>query len=431
VVVVAVLLFGGGSKYEVTVEFQNASQLVKGNLVEVGGRGVGKVEDISLADNGLAKVKLSVNGDLAPLHEGTIATIRVNSLSGIANRYVSLQPAPNDGTPEIKDGGQIQVDQTQSAVDLDQIFNTLDPKTRRGLQELIRGSAQQLQGKGKLANQSLRYLAPTLSTSSQVAQELARDQVEFQRFVTDTAGAVTTIASRRNDLSQLIGNANATTGAIGNEQASLDQALAVLPHTLRQANTTFVNLNATLDDLDTLVNESKPATKKLAPFFRALRPLVRDATPTIQDLRLLIRRGGANNDLVELLQKQPRLTSLAKSDFPRTIKALQKGQPVVEYLRPYAPDFTGWLTKFAEGASPYDANGHYARIQPVFGAFTLTDVAGNSFLTAQPTSDRLNDFQAHRQQKCPGGATQPAPDGSNPYQEPQTTCDPTTTPPGP
>jgi phospholipid/cholesterol/gamma-HCH transport system substrate-binding protein len=264
-----------------------------------------------------------------------------------------------------------------------------------------------------------------------VAQELARDQVEFQRFVTDTAGAVTTIASRRNDLSQLIGNANATTGAIGNEQASLDQALAVLPHTLRQANTTFVKLNATLDDLDTLVNESKPATKKLAPFFRALRPLVRDATPTIQDLRLLIRRGGANNDLVELLQKQPRLTSLAKSDFPRTIKALQKGQPVVEYLRPYAPDFTGWLTKFAEGASPYDANGHYARIQPVFGAFTLTDVAGNSFLTAQPTSDRLNDFQAHRQQKCPGGATQPAPDGSNPYQEPQTTCDPTTTPPGP
>jgi phospholipid/cholesterol/gamma-HCH transport system substrate-binding protein len=431
VVVVAVLLFGGGSKYEVTGEFQNASQLVKGNLVEVGGRGVGKVEDISLADNGLAKVKISVNGDLAPLHEGTTATIRVNSLSGIANRYVSLQPAPTGGTPEIKDGGAIQVDQTESAVDLDQIFNTLDPKTRRGLQQFIRGSAQQLKGKGKQANQSLRYLAPALSTSSQVAQELARDQVEFQRFLTDTAGAVTTVAGRRDDLSQLIGNANATTSAIGNEQSSFDQALAILPQTLRQANTTFVNLNATLDDLDTLVNASKPATKKLAPFFRDLRPLVKNATPTINDLRLLIRRSGSNNDLIELLQKQPRLTSLAKSDFPRTIQALQKGQPVVEYLRPYAPDFTGWLTKFGQGASPYDANGHYARIQPVFGAFTLTDVAGNSFLTAQPINQRLSGFQAHRQQKCPGGATQPAPDGSNPYKEPQTSCDPTTTPPGP
>jgi phospholipid/cholesterol/gamma-HCH transport system substrate-binding protein len=431
VVVVAVLLFGGGNKYEVTAEFQSASQLVKGNLVEVGGRGVGKVEDISLADNGLAKVKISVNGDLAPLHEGTTATIRVNSLSGIANRYVSLQPAPTGGTPEIKDGGQIQVDQTESAVDLDQIFNTLDPKTRRGLQQFIRGSAQQLKGKGKQANQSLRYLAPALSTSSQVAQELTRDQVEFQRFLTDTSGAVTTIAGRRDDLSQLIGNANATTGAIGNEQASFDQALAVLPQTLRQANTTFVNLNSTLNDLDVLVNTSKPATKNLAKFFGALRPLVQQATPTIKDLRLLIRRSGSNNDLVELLQKQPKLTSLAKSDFPRTIKALQKGQPVVEYLRPYAPDFTGWLTKFGQGASPYDANGHYARIQPVFGAFTLTDTPGGSFLTAQPGSDRLNGFQTHKQAKCPGGATQPAPDGSNPYREPQTTCDPTANPPGP
>ena len=140
---------------------------------------------------------------------------------------------------------------------------------------------------------------------------------------------------------------------------------------------------------------------------------------------------GKNNDLIELLTKQPKLANLAKADFPRTIKALQKGQPVVEYLRPYAPDFTGWLTKFAEGAANYDANGHFARIMPMFNAFSLTDNAAGSFLTAAPTSQRLAGFQTFRQQRCPGGAVQPAPDGSNPYREPQTTCDPTTVPPGP
>ncbi len=41
------------------------------------------------------------------------------------------------------------------------------------------------------ANQSLRYLAPAISTSAQVTDELARDQVEFQKFVTDTSGVVT------------------------------------------------------------------------------------------------------------------------------------------------------------------------------------------------------------------------------------------------
>jgi phospholipid/cholesterol/gamma-HCH transport system substrate-binding protein len=430
VAVVAVLLFGGGGGYYVRLEFQNASQLVKGNLAEVGGTQVGKVEDISLAPNGLAVVKIGVGGDFAPLHQGTTATIRANSLSGIANRYVSLQPGPNSAD-KIAKGATIPADDTTTTVDLDQIFNTLDPATRHGLQQLIRGSATQLKGKGHLANSSLHYLAPALSTSSLVAQELARDQVEFQKFVTDTSGVVTTIASRRNDLSQLVGNANATMRAIGSENVSLAQALGILPATLRQANTTFVDLNSTLDDLDTLVNVSKPATKRLAPFLRQLRPLVRDATPTITDLRHLIRTKGPDNDLIELLTKQPRLASLAKADFPRTIKALQKGQPVVDYLRPFAPDFTGWLTKFAEGAANYDANGHYARIQPMFNAFSLTDNAAGSFLTAAPTSQRLAGLQTDKQQRCPGGATQPAPDGSNPYREPQTTCDPTTVPPGP
>jgi phospholipid/cholesterol/gamma-HCH transport system substrate-binding protein len=430
VAIVAVLLFGSGNSYYVRAEFQNASQLVKGNLVEVGGTQVGKVQDISLAPNGMAIVKISVNGDFAPLHQGTTATIRVNSLSGIANRYVSLQPGPNNGD-KIGKGATIAASQTQSAVDLDQIFNTLDAKTRKGLQGLIRGSATQLQGKGKQANQSLKYLAPALSTSSLVAQELARDQVEFQKFVTDTSGVVTTIASRRNDLSNLVGNANATMRAIGNENVSLAQALGILPATLRQANSTFVDLNSTLNDLDTLVNASKPATKRLAPFLKQLRPLIRDATPTITDLRHLIRTPGSNNDLIELLTKQPRLASLAKTDFPRTITALQKGQPVVDYLRPYSPDFTGWLTKFAEGAANYDANGHYARIQPMFNAFQLTDLPTGPVLNLQPNSQRLAGLQTGKQQRCPGGATQPAPDGSNPYREPQTTCDPSSVPPGP
>jgi phospholipid/cholesterol/gamma-HCH transport system substrate-binding protein len=429
IAIVAVLLFGSGNGYYVRAQFQNASQLVKGNLVEVGGAQVGKVRDISLASNGLAVVKISVNGDFAPLHQGTTATIRVNSLSGIANRYVSLQPGPNSGD-KIAKGATIPVNETTSAVDLDQIFNTLDPKTRRGLQQIIQGSATQLQGKGVQANQSLKYLSPTLSTSSLVAQELASDQFEFARFVRDTSGVVTTIASRRNDLASLVGNANATMRAIGSENVSLAQALGILPQTLRQANTTFVNLNSTLDDLDRLVNASKPATKKLAPFLKDLRPLVKEATPTIEDLQKLILLPGPNNDLVDLLKKQPKLANLAKADFPRTIKALQKGQPVVDYLRPYSPDFTGWLTKFAEGAANYDANGHYARIMPMFDAFSYTDTPTGPVLTYAP-NNRLQGFQTFQQQRCPGAATQSAPDGSNPYREPQTTCNPSSIPPGP
>jgi phospholipid/cholesterol/gamma-HCH transport system substrate-binding protein len=428
---VAVLMFGGGNGYTVTAEFQSASQLVNGNQVMIGGRAVGKVKDISLAPNGLARVKFTVDGDFSPLHEGTQAVVRVNSLSGIANRYVSLSLGPSDENP-IPDGGTIPAAKTQSAVDLDAIFNSLNAPTRKGLQDIIRGSAANLDGKGQQANESLKYLSPALSTTAQLTDELARDQVEFQRFVTDTSGVVTTLASRSTDLSELVANANAFTRAVGDENTSLSQALNVLPATLQNGSKTFANLQGTLDDLDVLVNESKPATKHLAKFFSQLRPLLRDANPTIRDLNALIRQPGANNDLIELLSKQPQLTKLAKQDFPRTIQALQKGQPVINYIRPYSPELTGWLTRYAQSASPYDGNGHYARVAPMFNKFTFSKNASGSFLTAIPDDQRLAGLQQHKSNRCPGSATQPSPDGSSPFLDlSQLGCDPSAVPPGP
>jgi phospholipid/cholesterol/gamma-HCH transport system substrate-binding protein len=250
--------------------------------------------------------------------------------------------------------------------------------------------------------------------------------------VTDTSRTVGALAERRNDLSALVSNTNATMGAIGDENVALARSLGLLPGTLRRANTTFVNLRSALNDLDRLVNESKPATRRLAPFLAALRPLVTDARPTIRDLRVLIHKPGPDNDLIDLTRKMPHLRQLTSTVFPRSIKALQKAQPVVEFARPYSPDLVGWFTKFGEGAANYDANGHYARIQPIFNAFTFAVIAGNPVLTPTDPTTRLVGLDTGNSQRCPGGAMQPTPDGSAPWKPtPTFSCDPTTTPPGP
>ena len=426
VVVVALLLFTGGSDYTVKVQFENAGQLVKGNLVEVGGRPIGTVSKISLTESGLAQIEIKIT-ELKPLHEGTSAVIRSSSLSGIANRYVALSLGPQNAK-KIDSGGFIRADRTTSPVDLDQLFNTLDGPTRKGLQDIIQGSAAQYGGKAEKANESIRYFNPALSTSSTLLRELVRDKVVFEKFVTDTSSVVTDLASRRSDLSQLVGNANATAGAIARENAALARTLDLLPTTMREANTTFVNLRSTLDDLDPLVNASKPATKDLARFLRVLRPLVHDARPTIRDLRLLVKKAGPGNDLTDLTLKTPRLANLTDTVFPRSITALQKTQPVLEYARPYTPDFAGWLTKFGESAATYDANGHYARIQPIFNAFQFNNTPTGPVLTPN-TGSRLGGLELGQNQKCPGGAMQPPPDGSAPYRETTNfACDPSTTP---
>src|SRR5205823_5683501 len=113
VVLVGIVLFGGSGSYKVYAYFDTAGQLVKGNVVQVGGHVAGKITDIELTNSSQAKVTMEVDDDVAPLHEGTQATIRQGSLSGIANRYVSLQPGPNNAA-KIGDGGKIGADQTTS-----------------------------------------------------------------------------------------------------------------------------------------------------------------------------------------------------------------------------------------------------------------------------------------------------------------------------
>ncbi len=138
IVLVAVLLFaGGGGGYTVKAHFLNAGQLVKGNQVEIGGTSGGTVDDIALTAYGQAVVTMSINDDNAPLREGTRATVRQASLSGIANRYIDLQMPPGDSTNtrNIPDGGEISIDRTTTAVDLDQVFAVFDPGTRKAVQD--------------------------------------------------------------------------------------------------------------------------------------------------------------------------------------------------------------------------------------------------------------------------------------------------------
>jgi phospholipid/cholesterol/gamma-HCH transport system substrate-binding protein len=419
----------GGTQY--TLLFQSAGQLVRDDDVQVGGRRVGSVKEIELTSGNRAAIKISVQEPYAPLREGTQAVIRLTSLSGVANRYVALTPAPGDAK-ELPDGATLTFESTTDVVDLDQIFNTLDESTQGDLADVIKGFAAQYEGKGDEAGQSAKYFNPVLSSSRRLVQEVTEDEGALTRFLVNSSRAVSAIAERRDELSALVGNANATASAIGQENAALARALGLLPTTLRRANTTFVNLRATLDDLDVLVAESKPATKDLAPFLRELRPLVSAARPTIRDLRTLVRRDGADNDLVEATQKFPKLQRVATPAFRNGRAALEDLQPVLEFARPYTPDLVGWFRDFGQGSSNYDANGHFARIQPMFNAFNFVDNPAGGVLTPIPPEDRFDELETGQIRRCPGAATQPPADGSAPFTDGGgLDCDPALTPPGP
>lgn len=431
VLVVVLTSSGGGTTYKLV--FQNAGQLVKGDQVQIGGVPSGSIKAIELTSDNRAQVTISVDKPYAPLHEGTTAIIRSPSLSGVASRYIALTPGPNF-KPKLPSGATLRTDSTTSIVDLDELFNTLDPRTRRALQNVIKGSATQYAGKERLANLTAHYFSPALATTTRVVDEISIDNKAFTDFLVNTSDLVSALAEKRDDLTGLVSNAGQTASAVAAQSESLSQGLAVLPETLRQGSSTFVDLRSALDDLDKLVAASKVGTKGLAPFLRQLRPVVTEATPTVRQLRQIVYRPGASNDLTDQLRALPHLAKLADADFPRAVDTLRQSEPIIEFLRPYAPDLVGFLRDFGQGAAPYDANGHYVRVTPVFDAFNFVDDGqGGTLDPKEPNQRGLADaLHLGNVRRCPGAATAAPADGSAPFVDPgplsSADCDPSEVP---
>lgn len=428
VVLAYVVLAGsGGPTYKLV--FENSGQLVRGNEVQISGRPVGTVQNITLTENNQAEVEVEITNDTLSdgLPAGTKATVRQSSLSSVAGRFVSLQLGSG---PRLESGATIPVTSTTSTVDLDQLFNTLDAPTRESLSKVVQGSATWYQGRGEEANEAAKYFGPALSSTSKLLRELTQDQGTFESLIVNASKVVGALGEERETISQLVANANQASAAIGNQSEALDESLGELPTTLRRANSTFVNLRATLDDLEPLVDVSLEQTKDLEPFLEELRPLLEEAKPTVADLSQIVKKDGANNDLTDLLAQAPQIQRTASTAFENTEEGLNLSLPLLTFARPYSPELIGLFRDFGQTNSYYDANGHYGRVQPISNAFSYDP--STNVLTPQDTTQRLNGLQTGVVKRCPGAVSQPPADGSAPYTEGGTLdCDPTKVLPGP
>jgi phospholipid/cholesterol/gamma-HCH transport system substrate-binding protein len=419
VAVAAVVLSGGGG-YQVKAIFENASQIVTGDQVDVAGNPIGTVSDISLTPHGQAQLTLVINDSTyRPLREGTEATVRQTSLSGIANRYVDLRLGPATAS-SIPDNGIIGTVNTSSAVDLDQLFNALDAPTRQGLQDVIQGSASQYAGRGREAQAGWAYLNPAVASTSMLFREINRDTGRFTDFIVKSSNLVSDIAQRSTDLSGLVQNLASTTGALAAQRTALGQSIQRLPGFMALADTTFVNLRRALDDVTPLVDVAKPVAPKLEQLLVALEPLAQQAVPTVRELANVVSRPGPNNDLIDLTRLGVPLAAvtvhpihangkLRPGAFPQSTIALNDFTPELAIARPYAVDLTGWFEGFSHPGT-IDANGGSSRVAATLSVLPPAD---SSLLSSLPLAQQLAEavklltgpgggLTAFQGDRCPG-----------------------------
>jgi len=442
-VVAAVSVFAlvrSPAPYVVHARFTDASQLVKGDRVQVSGQVVGQVTAVELASDGQAEITLHVDKDYAPLREGTTASVRLRSLLGVANRYVDLK-LPPAGAHKLPSGTVLDTDHTQSAVDFDVVLDLLTPKVRKSLQRVIAGSAKQFDGQGITANEGLMYLAPALSTTDALTSELARDKPRLARFIErgqrprrrhrdrtqprhrphPAPSGNRQRAGRSADRAEAYGRWPARLHAAGQDDV---REPARQPHRAAPAGR---RVEAGRPQARPVPDRPARVRSRRAP--DDPRPVAhgqhagREQRPVRPDRRRA--RAARHRDLHQGPQRQAPPRRL-----PVTTSALKQATPELTFARPYAVDLTGWFNDFGT-SGVYDALGGASRASTSAGAFQL--LAGTLFPI--PPDMRAEAFQRTALlgylSRCPGADERDPGDHSTPYVPPGVTCDPKEVPPGP
>jgi phospholipid/cholesterol/gamma-HCH transport system substrate-binding protein len=417
-IAVVVLLFTGGGVYTVHAHFVDAGQLVPGARVEVASQPIGSIKAIHLTDNNQADVVLNIKaGEFRPLHRGTVATIRTVGLAGIANRVVELTPGP-PRAQAIAEGGVLTTAETRPFVDIDEILNSLDPTARGRLQSVIRNSSKIYAGSAAMdANRAFAYLNPAVGQAAALSEELVRDQAGLEQLISTSSTVVSALASRRADLEQGVANTATALRAIASERAALEDALARAPDVIRHGSTTLREVRAALTVVRPTLRDLKPVAPRLAQLLTQLVPTARDAGPVLAQLPALLRQGRV------ALSGLPALEPVAVPALNSATTAIGHGQTFFSGLRPYSADLvTGLFKGFGgETSGYYDANGHFARIS-AHGS----QGASNGVNSLFPPSS-LPSAAGYRKgivARCPGGAVEPASDGSNPWIPDPSLCNP-------
>lgn len=410
-----VTALNGTGGYTLHARFYDAGQIVPGDLVNVAGQRVGKVAAVTLADNGQADVELDLSD--GPLHRGTHLRIRAVGQAGIANRYIDVTPGPKDA-PELPDGAVLPTQDTHGIVDIDQVLNGFDARSRRRLKQLLREGADIYAGStARAANAALARLNPAIGQTARMTEELVRSEPALERLVSAGAQVAATLAGREGDVEGGVRDTARTLRALAAERRSLTDLIGRAPAVLDQAQGTLARTRTALAELDPVVQKLRPLAEPTAELLRRIVPTGRDAIPVLGRLRALLPA------LDRTLQGLPPLTHVALPAVKSTVSSVRRSLPVFRALRIYAPDVVlGLMDGFLGNISSYyDAAGHYGRI--VFGENVglLTHFLGK---LEPPIKGPLgNVLRTGLTARCPGAAAEPAADGSNPI-HPEGLCDP-------
>src|SRR3954453_6852800 len=184
------IAFGGASpmkagRYEIRVDFRDATTLAEQADVRLAGVNIGKVRKKELNKGAAAtRVWLSIDKQYAPLPEDTKAILRQKSLIG--ETYVELTPG-SPSAPKMKEGDTLDPGSVEPTVELDEILAIFEKDTKKAFRAWIKDAALVTRnGGGKDLNAALGNLAPFATDGADILGVLDKQRQALSLFIRNT-----------------------------------------------------------------------------------------------------------------------------------------------------------------------------------------------------------------------------------------------------
>jgi len=169
--------------YNIKVALPQAAGLQPSNQVRVGGTRVGLVSSLTPHQDPAtgritAIANLKLEKGIEPLPADTKAIVL--SVSAIGLKYLELEKGTS--STGLRAGGTIPVSQTREPVDIDQLFNMFDKKTRTANQQNLNNFGDGLAGRGLGLNNTIATLRPLVTNAIPVLRNLASPATGLREF---------------------------------------------------------------------------------------------------------------------------------------------------------------------------------------------------------------------------------------------------------
>jgi phospholipid/cholesterol/gamma-HCH transport system substrate-binding protein len=337
------LSFGGtipltAQGYQFRVSFTNASQLADQADVRIAGVSVGKVIGKTLdPQHNRTMVTIQLQNKFAPIHRDARAILRTKTIAG--EIYVQLTPG-TPHAPTLPDGGLLPRGQVANAVQLDQIFNALDPTTRHAFRQW----QQQLAIAVKGNDQNLNSVLGNLPT-----------------FAADASDLLKVLDIQHTAVVNLVRNGGTVFGALGSNQAALRTLITTGEETFRTTAANNKAISDTFHVFPTFLDETKATMARLQsfskdtdPLIKELEPVATNLKPTLTDVRRLAP------SLRSFFVNLGPLITVSKTGLPAIRDTLNGATPMLASLGPFLEQLNPiltWLSLHQQLISDFISNG--------------------------------------------------------------------------